>query len=110
MTAKNRDQPRPDLVQQYLPGLILNTIPGIIHELGDPYDVKPGLGGMAAYPPMAMVAVCVMPGAERTTYPQDGGHAQEQPRHGNQDGADKNPPGVSLLEPQNAKYKHLFAV
>ena len=34
MTAKKRDH---DLVQQYLPSLILNTIPGIIRELGDPY-------------------------------------------------------------------------
>ena len=51
MTAKKRDQPHHDLVQQYLPGLILNTILGIIRELGDPYDAKPGLGGMTAYPP-----------------------------------------------------------
>ena len=42
------------MVQQYLPGLILNTILGIIRELGDPYDAKPGLGGMTAYPPSAM--------------------------------------------------------
>ena len=45
-----------------------NTIPGIIPELGDPYDAKPGLGGMAAYPPMVMAAVCIMLEAERTTY------------------------------------------
>ena len=55
MTAKKRDQRHHDLVQQYLPGLILNTILGIIRELGDPYDAKPDLGGMAAYPPGAMV-------------------------------------------------------
>ena len=56
MTAKKRDQPHHDRVQQYLPGLILNTILGIIPYLGDPYDAKPGLGGMTAYPPMAMAA------------------------------------------------------
>ena len=38
------------MVRQYLPDLILNTILGIICELGDPYDAKPGLGGMTAYP------------------------------------------------------------
>ena len=44
MTAKKRDQPHHDLVQQYLPGLIMNTIPGIIRELGDPYvcQARPG--------------------------------------------------------------------
>ena len=68
MTAKKRDQRQYNLVQQYLSGLILNTILGIIHELGDPYVAKPGLGGMAAYPPMAMAAVCIMLEAERTTY------------------------------------------
>ena len=38
MITKKRDQRQYDLVQQYLPGLILNTILGIICELGDPYD------------------------------------------------------------------------
>ena len=68
MITKKRDQRQYDLVQQYLPGLILNTILGIICELGDPYDAKPGLGDMTAYPPMAMAAVCIMLEAERTTY------------------------------------------
>ena len=68
MTAKKRDQLHHDLVQQYLPGLILNTIPGIIHEFGDPYVARPDPGGMAAYPPMTMGIVCVMLEAERTTY------------------------------------------
>ena len=68
MITKKRDQRQYDLVQQYLPGLILNTILGIIRELGDPYNAKPGLGGMTAYPPMAMAAVCIMLEAERTTY------------------------------------------
>ena len=56
MITKKRDQPHHDLVQQYLPGLILNTIPGIIQDLGNLYDAKPGLGGMTAYPPMAIYA------------------------------------------------------
>ena len=68
MTAKKRDQSRHDLVLQYLPDLILNTMLGIIRELGDPYDAKPGLGGMTAYPPMAVAAVCIMLEAEHTTY------------------------------------------
>ena len=68
MITKKRDQPHHDLVQQYLSGLTLNTILGIIPYLGNPYDAKPGLGGMAAYPPMAMGIVCIMLEAERTTY------------------------------------------
>ena len=68
MTAKKRDQTHHDLVLQYLPGLIPNTVPEIICELGDPYDAKPGLGGMTAYPPMAMAAVCIVFEAECITY------------------------------------------
>ena len=41
MTAKKRDQPHHDLIQQYLPGLILNTVPGTIRELGDPMLPSP---------------------------------------------------------------------
>ena len=40
------------------------------------------MGGMAAYPPMVMAAVCVMIEAERTTY---------RKMVGDQDEADKNP-------------------
>ena len=47
---------------------MLNTVLGIIKELGDPYAVRPGLGGMTAYPPGAMAAVCIMLEAQRTTY------------------------------------------
>ena len=54
MTARKRDQPHHDLVPQYLPDLILNKIPGIIPELGDPYVSRLGLDGMAAYPPGVM--------------------------------------------------------
>ena len=54
MTAKKRDQPHHDLVHQCLSDFIPNTIPGIIRGLDDPYDAKPGLGDMAAYPPMDM--------------------------------------------------------
>ena len=92
MITKKRDQLHHDLVGQYLPGLILNTILGIIRELGDPYVAKPVLGGMTAYPPMAMAAVCIMLEAGRTTYHKMVGHSQEQPRHGDQDGAEENPP------------------
>ncbi len=68
MTTKKRDQRQYDLVQQYLSGLMLNTVLGIIKNLGDPYAVRPGLGGMTAYPPGAMAAVCIMLEAQRTTY------------------------------------------
>ena len=56
MTAKKRDQPHHDLVRQHLPGLILNTIPGIIPEFGDPYVAKPDLGGTATYQPRIITA------------------------------------------------------
>ena len=51
MTAKKHDRRQYDLVQQYLPGPIRNTILGIIHEFGYPYVAKPG---MVAYLPGAM--------------------------------------------------------
>ena len=54
------------MVQQYLPVLILNTILGTIREVGDPYQAWPGLGGMTAYPPKAMAAVCILMVAEKT--------------------------------------------
>ena len=45
-----------------------------ISYLGDPYTAKPGLGGMAAYPPRAMAAVCIVMEAERKTYRKMVGH------------------------------------
>ena len=47
MTSKKRDQRQYDPIQQYLSGLILNTILGIVQELGI-RSVKPSLDGMAA--------------------------------------------------------------
>ena len=43
------------------------------------------------YSLMPMAAVCIMLEAERTTYRKMAGIPKEQPRHGDQDGADKNP-------------------
>ena len=54
MITKKRDQPHHDLAQQHLPGPTLNTMLGIMHEIGDPYVARPGLGGMAAYLPDVM--------------------------------------------------------
>ena len=62
------------LIQQYLPGLILNTILKIVNDLGDPYIAKPGLGGMTAYPPRAMTAVCIVMEAGRKAYRKMVGH------------------------------------
>ena len=62
------------LVQQHLSGLILNTILGIVEDLGDPYQAKPGLGGMTAYPPKAMTVVCILMEAEARTYRKMVGH------------------------------------
>ena len=79
------------MVQQYLPGLILNTILRIIRELGDPYDAKPGLGGMTAYPPIAMAGVCIMLEAERTTYRKMVGMLRNNHAMATKMGPDKNP-------------------
>ena len=66
MVVKKRDQRQYDLVQQHHLGLLLNTILGLVKDLGDPYEVKPGLGGMKAYRPNAMAVVCIMLEVERT--------------------------------------------
>ncbi len=56
------------MVQQYLPGLILNTILDTVREMDGPYQAKPGLGGMTAYPPKAMAVICILMEAEMKTY------------------------------------------
>ena len=68
MTDGRRDQRPFNIVQQYLPGLILSTILNTVKEMGDPYQARPGLGGMTAYPPKAMVIVCILMEAEARTY------------------------------------------
>ena len=55
-------------------GLLLNIVLQIVEELGDPYPVRSGLGGMTAYPPRTMAAVCIVMGAERRTYRKMVGH------------------------------------
>ena len=74
MSERKRDQRQYDLIQQYLPGLILNTILKIVNDLGDPHTARPSLGGMTAYPPRAMAAVCIVMEAERKTYRKMVGH------------------------------------
>ena len=74
MPERKRDQRQYDLVQQYLPGLILNTILKIVNDLDEPYVVHPGLGGMTAYPPKAMAAVCILMEAEHKTYRKMAGY------------------------------------
>ena len=63
-----RDQRPYELVQQHLSGLILSTILRIVEDLGGPYQAKPGLGGMTAYPPKVMAVVCILMEAEARTY------------------------------------------
>ena len=74
MSERKRDQRQYGLIQQYLLGLILNTILKIVNDLGDTYTAKPGLGGMTAYLPMAMAAVYIVMEAERKTYRKMVGH------------------------------------
>ena len=68
MKKIKRDQRPYELVQQHLSGLILNTILKIVEDLDDPYQAKPGLGGMTAYPPKAMAVVCILMEAEARTH------------------------------------------
>ena len=68
MKKGKRDQRQYDLIQQHLSSLILSTILRIVEDLGDPYQAKPGLGGMTAYPPKAMAVVCILMEAEARAY------------------------------------------
>ena len=67
------------MVQQYLPGLILNTVLETVREMDDPYQAKPGLGGMTAYPPKAMAVVCILMEAEMKTYRKMVGYLKMHP-------------------------------
>ena len=73
------DQLQYDLVQRHLPGLILGTILRIVEDLGDPYQAKPGLGCMAAYPPKSMAVICILVEAEARTYRKTVGHLRINP-------------------------------
>ena len=79
MKKGKRDQRPYELVQQHLSGLILNTILKIVEDLGDPYQAKPGLGGMTAYPPKAMAVVCILMEAETKTYRKMVGYLRMHP-------------------------------
>ena len=79
MPERKRDQRQYDLIQQYLPCLIPNTILRIVNDLDDPYAVRPGLGGMTAYPPKAMAVVCIMMEAEMKTYRKMVGYLKMHP-------------------------------
>ena len=67
------------MVQQYLPGLILNAILKTVREMDDPYQTKPGLGGMIAYPPKAMAVICILMEAEMKTYRKMVGYLKMHP-------------------------------
>ncbi len=79
MKKRKRDQLPYELIQQHLSGLILNTILKIVEDLGDPYQAKPGLGGMTAYPPKAMAVVCILMEAETKTYRKMVGYLRMHP-------------------------------
>ena len=79
MKKGKRDQRPYELVQQHLSGLILNTVLKIVEDLGDPYQAKPGLGGMTAYPPKAMAVVCILMEAETKTYRKMVGYLRVHP-------------------------------
>ena len=66
--TKKRDQRSFDLVQRYLPGLILATVVRIVNGMDEPYTLNPGVGGKNGYLPRTMAIVCIMLEAERRTY------------------------------------------
>ena len=92
MPERKRDQRQYDLIQQYPPGLILNTILKIVNDLGDPYTARPSLGGMTAYPPKAMAVVCIMMEAEMKTYRKMVGYLRMHPDLVSRIGLSGNPP------------------
>ena len=47
---------------------MLDTITKMVEQLPEPYTVRAGLGGLAAYPPKTMAIICILLEAERTTY------------------------------------------
>ena len=69
MKKGKRDQRPYELVQQHLPGLMLDTILRIVE----------GLGGMTAYPPKAMAVVCILMEAETKTYRKMVGYLRMHP-------------------------------
>ena len=79
MKKRKHDQRPYELIQQHLSGLILNTVLKIVEDLGDPYQAKPGLGGMTAYPPKAMAVVCILMEAETKTYRKMVGYLRMHP-------------------------------
>ena len=91
MSERKRDQGQYDLIQQYLPGLILNTILKIVNDLYEPYAARPGLGGMTAYPPKSMATICIMMEAEMKTYRKMVGYLRMHPDTVNRMGLTKIP-------------------
>ena len=79
MTKAKHDQRPFDMVQRYLPGLILNTLPESDGEMGDPCQAKPGPDYLPAYPPKAMAAVCILMEAGVTAYGKMVGYLRTHP-------------------------------
>ena len=67
------------MVQQHLSGLILNTILKTVEEMSDSYQTNSWLGGMTAYPPKALVVICIMKEAEIKTYRKIAGYLRINP-------------------------------
>lgn len=74
-----RDQRAYDLIQGHISGLILATILRIVLELDDPYEARPGLGGMTAYPPRIMAVVCIIRDAEQKTFRRTSDYLRASP-------------------------------
>ena len=68
MKKTNRDQRQFDIVQKHHLALTVSTLINIVGQLGDPYAIMPGLGGMTAYPPKAMAIVCFLRICQKTTF------------------------------------------
>ena len=75
---------------------------GIVEDLGDPYLARPGLGGMAAYPPKAMAVVLHSHGSRGAHLPKDGGPPQDEPGPRHEDRAAQD----TLKEHHMARLRH----
>ena len=67
------------MVQQYLPGLILNIMLETVRGMDGPCQAKPGLGGMTAYPQKAMAVIRILMEAEMKTYGKVVGYLKMHP-------------------------------
>ncbi len=94
---QKRDQRSFDLVQRYLPSLILATVVRIVNGMDEPYTLNPGVGGKNGYLPRTMAIVCIMLEAERRTYRKMAGYLHADREAARKMGLTGNIPSKSTI-------------